>query len=84
MSAPERIWLRWEPGAAVTNGPLTTHPGYSEYIRADLVDAAVKRALEAALRAYMVGVWYRNPDVIDAIRAIAASPDTIAKLARGE
>jgi hypothetical protein len=48
MSAPERIWLRWEPGAAVTNGPLTTHPDYSEYIRADLVEAAVKRALEWA------------------------------------
>jgi hypothetical protein len=82
MTAPERIWAC--EGADLDNLDGWECDEGAEYIRADLVEAAVKRALEWALRAYMVGVWYRNPDVIDAIRAIAASPDTIAKLARGE
>jgi hypothetical protein len=33
---PERIALRWEPGAAVTNGPLMTHPDYTRYVREDV------------------------------------------------
>lgn len=36
MTAPERIALRWETGAAVTNGPLMTHPDYTRYIREDV------------------------------------------------
>lgn len=36
MDAPEKIALRWELGAAVTNGPLMTHPDYTQFTRADL------------------------------------------------
>ena len=39
--APERIWLRWDPGAAVTQGPLTTHPEYTEWVRADVYAGAL-------------------------------------------
>ena len=45
MTAPERIAMRWEPGAAVTNGPLMTHPEYTQYTRADLVEAMVAEAV---------------------------------------
>jgi len=31
--APEKIWLRWEPGKAITQGPLTKHPDYTGYTR---------------------------------------------------
>jgi hypothetical protein len=34
--APERIWIDWKPGMAVTSGPLAAPPR-QEYIRADLV-----------------------------------------------
>ena len=36
MTAPERIAIRWEPGADVTNGPLMTHPDYTRYVREDV------------------------------------------------
>lgn len=36
MDAPEKIALRWELGAAVTNGPLMTHPDYTRFVSADL------------------------------------------------
>ena len=50
MDAPERIALRWELGAAVTSGPLMTHPDYTQYIRADLApDAALVAELLEAL-----------------------------------
>jgi hypothetical protein len=42
MTAPERIALRWEPGAAVTNGPLMTHPDYTRYVREDVAKPRVK------------------------------------------
>lgn len=42
MTAPERIALRWETGAAVTNGPLMTHPDYTRYIREDVAKPRVK------------------------------------------
>lgn len=42
--APERIALRWELGAAVTSGPLMTHPDYTQYTRTDLAAAAEARA----------------------------------------
>ena len=45
--APERIALRWEPGAAVTNGPLMTHPDYTRYVREDVAQAAEKAAYVA-------------------------------------
>jgi len=34
--APERIWIDWKPGMAVTSGPLAAPPR-QEYIRADIV-----------------------------------------------
>ena len=45
--APERIALRWQPGAAVTDGPLMDHPDYTQYIRADAVDAMLAAEREA-------------------------------------
>lgn len=41
MTAPDRIALRWELGAAVTSGPLMDHPDYTQYIRADLISDPV-------------------------------------------
>jgi hypothetical protein len=38
--APERIWLNWTPGAAVTSGPLTQHPDYTGYVRIDSASAS--------------------------------------------
>lgn len=34
--APKVIALRWQPGAAVTNGPLMDHPDYTRYVRQDM------------------------------------------------
>ena len=48
---PERIALRWVTGAAVTSGPLMTHPEYTQFVRADLAqapDAGVAELVEAA------------------------------------
>ena len=50
---PERIALRWVTGAAVTSGPLMTHPEYTQFVRADLAqapDAGVAELVEAAER----------------------------------
>ena len=44
---PERIALRWQPGAAATSGPLMDHPDYTQYIRADVVAAMVAAEREA-------------------------------------
>ena len=44
---PERIALRWQPGAAVTNGPLMDHPDFTQYIRADVAAAMVAAEREA-------------------------------------
>lgn len=43
--APEKIWLKWEPGKAVTQGPLTEHPDYTAYTRTDVALAMVAAAL---------------------------------------
>jgi hypothetical protein len=103
MSAPERIWAwggsypdhkddDWFNASATSDADR----GGSEYIRADLVEAAVKRALEAAAvkcdsrgrdEKLNFGLgratqnYYRARD---AIRAMAADPATLDKLARGE
>ena len=34
--APKMIALRWQPGAAVTSGPLMDHPDYTRYVRQDM------------------------------------------------
>lgn len=46
--APEQIALRWELGAAVTSGPLMTHPDYTRYVREDAAFTAddLRRAWE--------------------------------------
>jgi hypothetical protein len=44
---PERIALRWQPGAAVTNGPLMDHPDYTQWVRADVAAAMVAAEREA-------------------------------------
>lgn len=49
--APERIALRWLPGAAVTDGPLMDHPDYTQYIRADVVAGMIAADREAWLGA---------------------------------
>ena len=40
--APERIWMKWREGQAVTSGPLTDHPDYTCFVRADLAQPRVK------------------------------------------
>ncbi len=42
-NAPERIALRWEKGAAVTNGPLMEHPDYTQFVRDDIHKAEIAR-----------------------------------------
>ena len=37
---PDRIALRWKPGAAVTQGPLFDHPDYTRWVREDVVAKA--------------------------------------------
>ena len=90
MSAPERIWIdhhggNWSP----RSGGTQEH----EYVRADLVEAAVKRALEwAAEKSESHAAWLRksgisamNHDMHTVASDIrAATPDQIAKLAKGE
>ena len=34
--APKMIALRWQPGAAVTSGPLMDHHDYTRYVRQDM------------------------------------------------
>ena len=35
MTIPNRIALVWEPGAAVTSGPLMRHPDYAKFLHED-------------------------------------------------
>ena len=68
--APERIWIDWKPGMAVTNGPLASPPR-QKYIRADLVptwqpiETAPKDGIEILTirsNGYIAkAVWYDNP-----------------------
>ena len=44
---PERIALRWQPGAAVTSGPLFDHPDYTRFVREDVAAAMVAAEREA-------------------------------------
>jgi len=81
MSAPERIWAEawWQGNAHFRRhdaGDTDCEFPNTEYVRADMVEAAVNRALEWAAKS----VTFRSDQI--AIRA--ASPDTIAKLAKGE
>ena len=81
--APERIWLtgfvKDEYGARLGRGTVSDldhspNPDYPEYIRADLVEAAVKRALEGAAECCDVAAQDGIGDMIrakgDEIRAL--------------
>jgi hypothetical protein len=53
---PERIALRWQPGDAVTSGPLMDHPDFTQWVRADVAAAMVAAEREAcAATAVKVG-----------------------------
>ena len=59
MSAPERIWLDWPDanrGDVVYDEPpeRDTQPGQTEYIRADLHDAAIAAARAEGVREGML------------------------------
>ena len=94
--APERIWLirfvKDEYGARLGRGDVSDldhspNPDYPEYIRADLVEAAVKRALEGAANCLLmfsepgVALDYSLKDEIKAIRSLASDP---AQFVEGE
>ena len=93
MSAPERIWIdAWGGNWSPQSGGTQEH----EYVRADLVEAAVRRALEwaaadCAMNGYVSG--FRDADMQTAhnvgvdtavARIRAATPDQIAAIVRGE
>jgi len=66
--APERIWVDWRPGLAVTNGPLTdVHQGR---VRADLHDALAR---VAALT-----------DIIDRMNCTVTLAHTLADCGNGD
>jgi len=82
--APERIWA-WAWEIDTSRGQWTLNPsigfdGEAEYIRADLVEAAVKRALEGAANCLLmfsepgVSLDYSLKDEIEAIRSLASDP----------
>lgn len=105
MTAPERIWATEDADNFGEDRFHTTQPmrGLSPYILATpaalsaapevqaLVEAAVKRAMEAAAwksTSFLVGDLpnLRNPmahEIADAIRAIAADPAEVRKIAEG-
>jgi hypothetical protein len=83
-TAPERIWLRWEPGKAVTNGPLTQNPDYTSWVREDLHERLVAEAVAAALEETAKLVEDDDGDshpgdIADDIRALIADPSILAK-----
>ena len=71
IDAPEWIALRWKLGVAVTSGPMMEHPDYTQYIRADAVDAmlaAERKACAVAVEASGLPFQGDNADLADAIR----------------
>jgi len=61
---PKRIALRWEPGAAVTSGPLMEHPEYTRWVREDVADAAVAAAVQAE-RARLAELLQKSANRLD-------------------
>lgn len=82
--APERIWAfpknDWFNAGASTYKIKAAGAKDVEYIRADLVEAAVKRALEGAANCLLmfsepgVALDYSLKDEIEAIRSLASDP----------
>lgn len=67
--APKRVWLDWPAanrGDVVYDEPpeRDTQPGQTEYVRADLVNDAMRAGYElAAAKAREMGVWLRRFDL---------------------
>lgn len=93
--APERLWafstgIQPQDGSAGLwcSNPAVMDRG-TEYVRADLVEAAVRRALEAAATA-AIGAAFDGSAVIvpdpwrSIIRAIAADPEAVRRIVEGE
>jgi len=80
--APERIWLDWRPGLAVTSGPLASKPR-TEYIRADTVAAMVAEARIQELEAKQQETFQMYVDAnearIDAEAKLSESEALLAK-----
>jgi len=80
--APERIWLDWRPGLAVTSGPLAQKPR-TEYIRADTVAAMVAedriKELEAKQQETFQMYVDANEARIDAEAKLSESEALLAK-----
>jgi hypothetical protein len=91
--APERIWA--DPDHWIEGPPSSdlSAQGYTEYVRADLVEAAVRRALEAAA---VVCEAIRHRQIIGPmperacfdqeqfIRAIASDPEAVRRIVEGD
>lgn len=80
--APECIALRWEPGAAVTSGPLMMHPDYTRYIRADATFTAddLRRAFAIAIEmaAEQMQAWANGVAASDYPQAAKVVPTLVA------
>ena len=81
--APDRIAVRWEPGAAVTSGPLMTHPDYTRYVREDATFTAddLRRAWKMGRdeMVYLVSAGYSEMT----IRALTPPDDLPARVKEG-
>jgi hypothetical protein len=80
---PERIALRWEPGAAVTSGPLMEHPDYTMWVREDVAEAAVAAAVQAE-RARCAAIADKEAVVTDDDRywGLSETEEAAKKMAR--
>ena len=92
--APERIWLQLGAGDFGSHTWCDTPQDWADengdgepkYIRADLVEAAVKRALEGAANCLLmfsepgVTLDYSLKDEIEAIRSLASDPAEVTAI----
>jgi hypothetical protein len=82
--APERIAMRWEPGAAVCAGPLMNHPDYTQWVRDDLYAAAIARAERAERLAddrkqHAVGFLREKAALAAALRTMGIDPESVVR-----
>jgi hypothetical protein len=94
--APERMGIDFQYQEYFEISAYPDWTGHTEYIRADLVEAAVRRALEAAaLKCNERGASEQEQEGLtrnvqnhyrcrDAIRAMSTDDDLVRKLAEGE
>lgn len=59
-TAPDEIAMDWEPGKAITSGPLFADPGITHWVRKDISDAAIAAARRDVLRLLRLysGSWH--------------------------